>query len=74
MVSIARLLLAGVAAIAFGMPLAAASGQEQVIAKLGLLAELDGWASGRRGRAGHHKAGYAFGVALGADVAPPRVR
>ncbi|HEU4465639.1 MAG TPA: ABC transporter permease [Agromyces sp.] len=44
MVSITVLLLAGVAAIAFGMLLAAASGQEQVIAKLGPLAELDGWA------------------------------
>ena len=43
-VSITVLLLAGVAAIAFGMLLAAASGQEQVIAKLGPLAELDGWA------------------------------
>ena len=35
MVSITVLFLAGVAAIAFGMLLAAASGQEQVIAKLG---------------------------------------
>ena len=44
MVSITVLLLAGVAAIALGMLVAAASGQEQVLAKLGPLAELDGWA------------------------------
>jgi ABC-2 type transport system permease protein len=43
MVSITVLLVAGVAAIALGMLLAAASGQEQVLAKLGPLAELDGW-------------------------------
>jgi ABC-2 type transport system permease protein len=43
MVSITVLLLAGVAAIALGMLLAAASGQEQVLAKLGPLAGLDGW-------------------------------
>ncbi|RXZ67799.1 ABC transporter permease [Agromyces albus] len=44
MVSITVLLLAGVAAIALGMLLAAASGQEQVLAKLGPIGELDGWA------------------------------
>lgn len=44
MVSITVLLLAGVAAIALGMLLAAASGEEQVIAKLGPLAGVDGWA------------------------------
>jgi ABC-2 type transport system permease protein len=44
MVSITVLLVAGVAAIALGMLLAAASGQEQVLAKLGPLAGLDGWA------------------------------
>jgi ABC-2 type transport system permease protein len=44
MVSITVLLLAGVAAIALGMLMAAASGQEQVLAKFGPLAELDGWA------------------------------
>jgi ABC-2 type transport system permease protein len=44
MVSITVLLLAGVAAIALGMLLAAASGQEQVLAKLGPVGELDGWA------------------------------
>ena len=43
-VSITVLLIAGVAAIALGMLVAAASGQEQVLAKLGPLAELDGWA------------------------------
>lgn len=43
MVSITVLLVAGVAAIALGMLLAAASGQEQVIAKLGPAADLDGW-------------------------------
>jgi ABC-2 type transport system permease protein len=43
MVSITVLLLAGVTAIALGMLMAAASGQEQVIAKLGPAAELDGW-------------------------------
>jgi ABC-2 type transport system permease protein len=44
MVSITVLLVAGVAAIALGMLMAAASGQEQVLARLGPLAELDGWA------------------------------
>ena len=44
MLSITVLFLAGVTAIAVGMLLAAASGQEQVLAKLGPLAELDGWA------------------------------
>ena len=43
MLSISVLLLAGVAAIAFGMLAAAASGEEQVIAKLGPAAELEGW-------------------------------
>lgn len=43
MLSITVLLVAGVAAIALGMLLAAASGQGQVLAKLGPLAELDGW-------------------------------
>lgn len=43
MVSITVLLLGGVAAIALGMLLAAASGEEQVLAKLGPLAALDGW-------------------------------
>lgn len=44
MVSITVLLVGGVAAIALGMLLAAASGEEQVLAKLGPLAGLDGWA------------------------------
>lgn len=43
MLTISVLLLAGVAAIAFGMLTAAASGEEQVIAKLGPAGELDGW-------------------------------
>lgn len=43
MASITVMLVAGVTAIAFGMLLAAASGEEQVIAKLGPLAGLDGW-------------------------------
>lgn len=43
MASITVLLVVGVTAIAFGMLSAAAGGQEQVLAKLGPLAALDGW-------------------------------
>ena len=43
MVSVTALLVLGVGALSLGMLLAAASGDEQVLAKLGPLAGVDGW-------------------------------
>ena len=66
MVSVTALLVLGVGALSLGMLLAAASGDEQVLAKLGPLAGVDGW-GGLIGVALQITAAgglLAFGVAL----------